>query len=78
MPSPQVAQIHIDQALTDFSQATINEMDTYVADQMMPMIPVKKRSDKWFVYDKQYFRYRNAKRAPGGIANEFNYGIEMS
>ncbi len=78
MPSPQVSQIHIDQALTDFSQAYMNDQDTYVADQIMPMVPVKKRSDKWFVYGKEHFRYRNAKRMPGGIANEFNYSVTTS
>lgn len=76
MPTPQATQIHIDQALTNFSQAYTN--DEFVADQVMPMVNVKKRSDKWFVYGKEHFRYRDNRRAPGGLANEFNWTLSQS
>jgi hypothetical protein len=76
MPAPQATQIHIDQALTNFSQLYANE--DYIADQIMPMVPVNKRSDKWFVYGKEHFRYRNAIRQPGALADEFDYSLSTS
>jgi len=76
MPSPQATQIHIDQALTNFSQAFLNE--EYVGNQVVPMVPVKKRSDVWFVYGKENFRYRDLRRMPSGLANDFNYTLTTS
>ena len=40
---PELAEIHIDVALTNLSVAYINE--DYVADRVFPVVPVEKRSD---------------------------------
>lgn len=74
MPQPNV--IHIDQALTNFSQMLTN--DDYVANDMAPMVPVAKRSDRWFVYGKEHFRYRNSKIGTSGVANEREYTLTTS
>lgn len=50
---PSLPSIHIDTALTNVSLAYINQ--TYVADDVMPPLKVEKRSDKYFVYDREAF-----------------------
>lgn len=47
---PDLGSVHIDQALTNLSIMYTNEM--FLADQVFPRLPVEKRSDKYFVYDK--------------------------
>lgn len=42
--------LHVDAVLTNFSQQYKNE--DYIADMVLPPVKVKKRSDVWFVYDK--------------------------
>ena len=44
---PAISQIHIDQALTNVSVMYRNQ--SYVADQVLPSLPVAKRSNKYFV-----------------------------
>lgn len=50
---PTLGSVHIDRALTNLSVAYRN--DDYVADMVAPLLPVDKRSDKYFVYDKEAF-----------------------
>lgn len=50
---PALPAVHIDVALTNLSIAYMNE--TFVADVVMPPLPVDKRSNKYFVYDKEAF-----------------------
>ncbi len=50
---PAISQIHIDQALTNVSLMYRNE--SYVADQVLPPLPVTKRSNKYFVYKREDF-----------------------
>ena len=50
---PYLAELHIDRALTDFSVAYMN--DEYIADTVAPLLPVDKRSDKYFVYNRDAF-----------------------
>lgn len=67
MPEPQT--LHIDQALTNFSLQYQNE--AFIWDKVMPSLKVNKRSDKYFVYNKdQRFRIPDDKIGPKGMANE--------
>lgn len=50
---PDISTVHIDRALTNISIAYRNE--EYVADQVAPVLPVDKRSNKYFVYDREAF-----------------------
>jgi hypothetical protein len=79
---PSLGQIHIDQALTNVSVMYRNM--AYVAGDVFPTVPVPKRSDKYFVYDKASFlsgtgldaqgRPRSL-RAPGAEAAEVDYTL---
>ena len=79
---PTISQIHIDQALTNLSVMYRNS--AYVADQALPMLPVSKRSDKYFVYRKEDFMSPSpaggggqlaSLRRPGTEAAEIDYGL---
>lgn len=79
---PAQAQIHIDQALTNLSVMYRNQ--TYVADRVLPILPVSKRSDKYFVYRKEDFLSPSSAgatgvlaslRRPGTEAAEIDYGL---
>ena len=50
---PYLSELHIDRALTDFSVAYMNE--DYIGDTVAPLLPVDKRSDKYFVYNRDAF-----------------------
>lgn len=50
---PDIATVHIDRALTNVSLAYKNE--GYIAEQVAPILPVTKRSDKYFVYSREAF-----------------------
>ncbi len=50
---PALSQIHIDQALTNVSVMYRNQ--SYIADQVLPALPVAKRSNKYFIYRKEDF-----------------------
>lgn len=58
--------IHIDQLLSNVSVKYKNE--EYVADQVFPIVPVKKDSDLYRIYTRN-FRIPETKRADKGTAN---------
>ena len=77
---PPIGQIHIDNALTNLSIMYKNSM--YMADSVMPIIPVAKRSDKYFVYKREDFLSASSTdtqgkptslRRPGTEAAEIDY-----
>jgi hypothetical protein len=50
---PDISTVHIDQALTNVSLAYRNE--SFVAEKVAPVLPVNKRSNKYFVYNREAF-----------------------
>ncbi len=50
---PDLANVHVDVALTNLSVAYTNE--DYVASRVFPVVPVEKRSDRYFLYNKDAF-----------------------
>lgn len=50
---PDISTVHIDRALTNVSLAYRNE--AFIADMVAPILPVNKRSDKYFVYNREAF-----------------------
>jgi len=60
--------IHIDVALTNVAVAYKN--DNFIADRVLPVIPVGKQSDKYFVFGKEAFRLYDDLRANGQEAKE--------
>jgi hypothetical protein len=78
---PTLGQVHIDQALTNL--AVMYRNGTYVADQVLPILPVNKRSNKYFVFKKEDFLTPSpvsggvlaSLRRPGTEAAELDYTL---
>ena len=66
MPQPSINNVHIDAILTNISVAYLQNQDNFIADKVFPVIPVDKKSDKYFTYTKNdWFRDEAQRRAPG-------------
>jgi hypothetical protein len=64
MPQPTGSDLHIDQYLSGLSIAYMNEPTSYIADQVFPVVYTDKQSDKYPIYEKDYwFRDEAQKRA---------------
>lgn len=50
--NPTVADVHFDRALTNVSIAYMQSQDTFLNEKIFPVVPVSKRSDKYFIYNK--------------------------
>lgn len=72
---PQVSEVHIDAALTNVSVAYQNP--AFAADVIVPPVPVRKQSDKYYIYDPERERFRSTSdhRAPGAKTNEIDFGL---
>jgi hypothetical protein len=51
---PSLNQLHVDEALTQISVAYRNQ--AFVAEEVMPVVPVMKKNDVFFRFSKQHFR----------------------
>ncbi len=49
MAQPTASDVHVDAVLTNLSVAYIQEQDAYIATKVFPVIPVDKKSDKYYV-----------------------------
>ena len=64
MPQPTLENSHIDAILTNISVAYMQRQENFIADKVFPIIPVEKKSDKYFVYTKNdWFRDEAQRRA---------------
>lgn len=63
----------IDPALSNVSIKYTN--DSFIADQIFPMVPVSKQTGKYYVYDKANLRIDKTNRAAGSGANEIDLGL---
>lgn len=64
MPQPSLNQVHIDAILTNISVAYMQKAENYIADKVFPVVPVDKKSNKFFVYNKNdWFRDEAQRRA---------------
>lgn len=76
---PTKNQAHIDKALTNISVAYMQEESNFIADKVFPIIPVRKQSDVYFVYNKGDF-FRDEARVRAGASESVggDYGVEAS
>lgn len=72
MPEPR--NLHVDSILTNFSLQYKNE--EMIWEQVCPVVPVGKRSDKYFKYSKaNAFRLFDDKIGPKSLANEIDWEV---
>lgn len=65
MPQPTASDVHVNQPLTSISIAFIQDQKEFIADQVFPVVPVQKQSDRYYQYDKDaWFRSDAQIRAP--------------
>ncbi len=63
---PDVRDVHIDAALTNFSIAYMQDAGNFIADQVFPIVPVQHKSDKYYVFAKDVFMRRGGRVSPFG------------
>lgn len=77
MPSPYLSQVHVDRPLTNMSVAYIQSETAFVASKVFPMVPVDKKSDRYFIYTKDdWFRDDAQLRAPATESAGGGYDLD--
>ena len=76
MPQPSINSVHVDAILTNISVAYMQKADNFIADKVFPVVPVDKKSDKFFVYTKNdWFRDEAQRRADGTESAGSGYNL---
>ena len=52
MPQPTASDVHVNMPLTNISVAWMQNQQEFIADRVFPTVPVKHRSDRYYVYDR--------------------------
>lgn len=73
--TPLRSEIHVDQLLSNVSVLYRNE--SYIGMQLFPEIPVKKTSDLYRIYERN-FRTPASLRANKGVANEWTFHVSTA
>lgn len=58
---PKMQDAHVDRALTNMSVAYMQDESKYIADKVFPIIPVKRQSDLYYIYNTGDFLRDEAK-----------------
>lgn len=76
---PEMNQAHIDRALTNMSVAYMQDEAAYIADKVFPIVPVKRQSDVYYIYNTGDF-LRDEAQVRGRIAESAggDYDLETS
>jgi len=76
MPQPNINSVHVDAILTNISVAYLQRQEHFIADKVFPVVPVDKKSDKYFVYTKNdWFRDEAQRRADGTESAGSGYNL---
>ena len=71
---PEASAVHVDAILTRYSQQYRNE--AFIATEVLPWLKVNKRSDLWFVYDKdERFTLPSDTSGPKSFGNEIDFNV---
>ncbi|RYF12851.1 MAG: hypothetical protein EOO40_00180 [Deltaproteobacteria bacterium] len=77
MPTLTRSDVHVNKPLGDIAIATQQDASEYICDKVFPIVPVKKQSDRYIVYNKDYwFRTGAQKRAPATESAGGGYKID--
>lgn len=80
MPQPSAAQVHaVDVPLTNISTAYIQSQDNFIATKVFPVVPVEKKTDKYYTYTKaDWFRDEAKPRADATESAGSGYGLSTA
>jgi hypothetical protein len=70
---PTVGSVHVSAALSNLAIKYKNP--NFVADKVAPVIPVKKESDRYYIFSREELRDMDSLRAPGAEANEVSWDV---
>lgn len=77
MPQMTTSDVHVSTALTNISIAYMQSADKFVASRVFPNIPVAKKFDRYYTYDRGDFnRVEMRERAPGTESAGGGFGID--
>lgn len=73
--NPDVRDVHVDTVLTNISVAYVRTQN-YIAGQVFPVVPVRKQSDRYFVYNREdWLRAKATKLAPSAETPGSGYSV---
>jgi hypothetical protein len=72
---PLTSEVKFDPLLTDISIQFQPAPDGYLADMVLPVVPVSRESAVYWVYDKSRFDVPDAKRAPRSDYNRIDWTV---
>jgi len=72
---PLITQVKFDQLLTNISLQFAAAPDGYLADMVLPSVPVAKESAAYWVYDKSRLDAPDSKRAPRSDYNRIDWNV---
>lgn len=76
---PTMQNAHVDRALTNISVSYLQDANAFIADKVFPVVPVKRQSDMFYVYDKGDFMRDEAQvRGAGSESAGGDYGVEAA
>lgn len=80
MAQPTSSDVHVNMPLTNVSIAWLQDQENeYIADKVFPTIPVKKQSDRYYMYDRQpWFQAHSQKRAAGAESAGSGYTVQST
>lgn len=74
---PKMQEAHVDRALTNMSVAYLQDATNYVADKVFPIVPVKRQSDLYYIYNTGDF-LRDEAQARGAISESAGGDYDLS
>lgn len=74
---PKMQDAHVDRALTNMSVAYMQDAKNYIADKVFPIIPVKRQSDLYYIYNTGDF-LRDEARVRGSISESVGSDYDLS
>jgi len=72
---PLITQVKFDQLLTNISVQFASAPEGYLADSVLPPVPVLKESAAYWVYDKSRLDAPDSKRAPRSDYNRIDWNV---
>ena len=76
---PTLSQVHVDQVLSNISVAYMQDEMNFIAGRVFPTVPVEKKTDVYFTFDKNdLLRDEMQRRAPGDESAGSGYGLSTA
>ena len=76
---PKMQDAHIDRAMTNISVAYLQDASAFISDKVFPIVPVRRQSDVFYVYNKGDFMRDEAQvRGAGTESAGGDYGVAAS